>query len=118
MSNKFEMFRGDNKTMRVTIVDGDGDSVGDTSGWRIRMSVKLKDTDAATVIFKDSDVAGEATHVSANIWDIFILRADTTALAAPLKYVYDVEAETDAAPAKFHTVVKDEFKLLLGVTTP
>lgn len=118
MAAKIEMFQGDNKTIRVTIVDGDGVTVGDTSGWTIRFGLKLKDTDGANLVTKDSSVGPtEAVHVSTNIWDIFLLRADTTGLS-PGIYVYDVEAETDDAPVKFHTVVKDQFKIKLGVTSP
>ncbi len=114
---EIEMYQGDNRDIRVTLKDANGVSVGETSGWRLRFTVKEVDTDAATVIFKDSDVATEAAYVSENLWDIYILRADTASLTGiPKTYVFDVEMETDDSPVKYHTAVKGSFKIRLGVT--
>jgi len=107
-------YRGDNKNIRVRIVDGDG-VPRDTTGWTIEYQLRVNAEDAdPPVVAKTSATPGEvdAVDVSKGIWDVKLLPADTNQTAGV--YVWDVQATTGAA--EIYTVAFGTLQILQDVT--
>ena len=111
----FEVYRGDNKTLRVSIVDSCGDPV-DTTGWIIEFTLRVSADAAASLVTKTSATPGEIDAVIADegIWDINLLPADTQQV--PGTYVFDVQGTTADVTPKIYTVIKDTLTINQDVT--
>lgn len=111
----YTVFRGDNKTLRVSITDSCGDPV-DTTGWTIDFTLRTQNNNPTPLVVKNSGVAGEidAVDEEGGVWDIFLLPADTDQSIA--SYVFDVQATSADATPKIYTVVKDTLTIEQDVT--
>ena len=116
-------YRGDSKTLELTVTDGNGDAVNLTGAY-IWFTVKkrAKDVDSKAVITKATanvDGGGDEqiliTSGSLGLVEIYLVPADTEDLNPPdYKYQFDVQVKT--AAGKVYTVARDTFQLLSDVT--
>ncbi len=117
-ANAVRISKGDDKSLRLTVVDGTGAAV-DTTGWTIKFTAKTKGEASSALISKTSATPGEIDFVSPNpnnnLWDINLVPADTSS-QMPGVYVYDVEATTTDATPKIHTLLVDSFTVDQDVT--
>jgi len=111
-ANSIELYEANDKTIRFRTVDSSGAAV-DSTGWRAYFTVKVKVTDDAEVISKDSDVAGEIDFISDalnNLWGVNLVPDDTKGVATGT-YWYDFEIWTDDSTPLHYTCVVDTFVL-------
>jgi len=113
--NEIEIFRGDNKTYEVTVVDADGDAFNLT-GALIIFSVKSSNNDATYKIQLSTDDAAEIeiTDAAGGIFKIYIVPGDTNDYT-PVKWIYDVEVQISG---KTYTIITDNFVIKADVTRP
>lgn len=112
--------RGDSRTLRATVTDGDGVAVNiDDSSIIFSLKEQIFDTD---YIFQKKNLAASGSDSEiliidgpGGIFDIFILPADTQNIEIGT-YEYDVQVTTVAN--KVYTVVLGEFQITEEVTRP
>jgi hypothetical protein len=116
MERNVELYRGDNRTFKVTCKDGEG-AVVNITGATIKFSVKEKIGDTTCKIEKSSAVATEINITDAvnGEYEIYLLPADTQNLDIG-SYEYDSELTTTTG--KVYTTVRGEFNVLADVTRP
>jgi len=92
-----QLIRGISKTLRLTVVDEEGDRVS-LIGATVYFRAKVLVTDVATVIAKDSGTPAEITILdqtpggaTVGQADIFLVPTDTSGLAL-VPHVYDIWA--------------------------
>ena len=118
MSNEIELYKGDNKTYRLTVLDGDGEFV-DISLALITFTVR-KYLGASNISFTRKNLAagGSATQINFvtdgvdGKADIFLIPENTSGLD-PGMYVYDVQV---VISTKVYTVISDSIDLKEDVT--
>lgn len=109
-ANAVSAFKGDNKTIQVTITDSAGAAI-DTTGWTVEFTLRdQRGTLVFTLSSSGAQITGP-TGAGMNVWDIDILPADLPQSLDPGEYCYDVQATTDDPTPKVHTVVSDRFTL-------
>ena len=114
MANEITMYRGDNRTLQVTVKDADGVAVGLTN-YTAKFTVRTKpDTDTVTIA-KTTTLAAEIdiTDPTNGILEIYIVPADTKDLT-PRSYDYDVEITS--ATSIVSTVVKSTFTIQADIS--
>ena len=107
------MYRGDTKTLRLSVIDKQGNAV-DTTGWLIDFTLRLTDDNPTELIRKTSSVVGEidAVDEAGGVWDVKLLPADT---GLPCKtYVFDLQGTAPAG--EVYTLVKDSLIIDHDVT--
>lgn len=111
-----EIYRGDNRTFKVTVKDGDGNAVN-IAGASIVFSVKEKISDAAYIIQKSSSVGSEITITDAanGIYEVYLLPADSQNLDIR---TYEYDSELTTSTGKIYTVVRGEFTVYAEITRP
>jgi hypothetical protein len=112
------MFRGDDKTFRVIVVDAN-DVVVPITGDKVEFTVKKNATDlmADAIIYKSSLVHGEIdirVAPNTNQADINLVPADTD-LVPTGEYVFDVQL-TRVSTGKVLTIVKGVLSIEQDVT--
>jgi hypothetical protein len=115
MTTQIDMFKGDHKTLRLTVIDGNGDAV-DLAGASLIFSLKFIATASTALIEKTSAKPAEIdilTPTTNGIAEIFLLPADTTSLR-PKVYTFDVQL-TDSG-GKISTLLRGNLNLLQDVT--
>jgi hypothetical protein len=112
---EIEIYRGDNKTYEVTVVDADG-AAFNLTGARIVFSVKSTTNDATYKFQLTSDTITEIeiTDAVGGIFKVYLV-PDNTNLLRPSKYVYDIEVQITG---KIYTIIKDDFQIRAEVTRP
>jgi len=119
-SANITMYRGDNRTERVTVKDGDGVALPIT-GAKVWFTVKedLDDADSAAVFQRKNTAAGGSdteiliTDGVNGVVEIYIVPANTSSLENG-KFEFDVQVQL--ATGKTHTVTRGDFILLADVT--
>ena len=116
MGQNVEIYRGDNRTFKVTCKDGAGVAV-DIAGATIKFSVKEKIGDAGYKIEKSNAQASEIdiTDAANGVYEIYLLPADTQNLDIG-SYEYDSQLTT--AVGKVYTTVRGEFTILAEISRP
>ena len=115
-----EIYRGDNRTFKVTVKDGDGNAVNIT-GASIIFSVKEKIGDTGYNFQKKNTAAGggdsqiKITDAVNGIYEVYIVPTDTQTLDIG-NYEYDSELTT--ATSKVYTVVRGELNIMDEITRP
>ena len=109
-----EIYRGDNRTFKVTVKDGDG-VVVDITGASIKFSVKEEISDTSYVIQKTVGSGINITDAANGEYEVYIVPADTQNLDTKV-YEYDSELTTSAP--KVYTVVRGEFTVQAEITRP
>ena len=88
----FEMFRGDDYALNLTITD-DADTPIDVTGWRfwatLKLSSEMPDEEAPVKVDLSAQDGTGATQGLVNI----LLPHDQTANLMPTRYMFDVQAE-------------------------
>lgn len=113
----FSMYRGDDEALELTLLDADGVTPLDLTGCSIRFTAKRKDsdTDANAIIAK---VTPSEIEIDANpllgLATVYIVPADTSALTAKTKLLWDVQV-TDGA-GLVHTVATGTLTILPDIT--
>ena len=108
-NTKIEVYKGDTKTINITVTDEDGDEQN-ILGCTVILTVKRRDTDADseallqdTFTVRDQSVyEGQAT--------VTLSASDTGDLDAGV-YVYDIELSQGAGPTTRQTVAKGVFEV-------
>lgn len=111
-----EIYRGDNRTFKVTVTDGAGGAV-DITGATIIFSVKEDISDTDYEIQKTSAQGSEITITDAGngIYEVYLIPADTQNMDLGV-YEYDSQLTTSAS--KVYTTVRGEFTVQGDVTRP
>lgn len=111
-----EIYRGDNRTLKVTIKGADG-VVVDITNATIKFTVKKNVADEENKIQKTTNSASQIsiTDAANGEYEIYLLPADTQDMDVD-NYEYDSELIT--AAGKVYTVVRGEFSILAEVTRP
>jgi len=115
VANEVDIAQGENQTLQLTVVDSAG-AVYDLTGATVTFTVKIKATESANLIQKDSNTITEVdiTNPTGGIAQIFLLPVDT-ATTDPAEYVYDVWVE-DSTGDQFQAVEATRFRILKRVT--
>ena len=115
---ELNIVRGVSKTLRLTVVDEDGDAV-DLTDAVVYFSVKILLSDAEAVIEKTSETPADITILAQSgdtlgKADIFLVPSDTLSLSAE-KHYYDVWVEL-VTGARYCVVSPSAFWIRRGVT--
>lgn len=113
MANEVTMYRGDNRTLEVTVKDS-SDVVVDITNYTAKFTVRTH-PDSTAVITKTTDSAAQIdlTDPTNGVLEIYILPTDTSSLAAR---TYDYDVEITSAGSVVSTVVVSTFDLVLDVS--
>ncbi len=114
MANEIDIFQGDNKTYKLTVVDRN-DAVVDISSSTIKFIVKKLLGDTTGLITKTTADAAEVliTDGPNGAAEIYLVPADTSSMERG-EYEYDVEYT--AVSGKKHTIIVSRFTIKLEGT--
>lgn len=121
--NALQVFKGESKTLKLTILQPDPDNPGgciplDISGSTLYFTVKER-ADSPEVLIRKTSVSLVEIELSdprAGIARIFLIPSDTSGLSTIKSYVFDIWIVLSSGER--HTVVKvSTFRVLQGVTT-
>lgn len=114
-ANDISLFRGDDKTYRLTVTDKQYEPINLSTYNVLTFTVKVEGDDPIPLIQKKSTISGEIDIVVDPVNQCLIyLEPEDTATLCPGDYVYDVEG-IDAS-AKTRTLVKAVFTVEQDVT--
>ena len=113
IKNTITVDRGNNKTIKLTVYQVDGETVYDLSGATVTLYVKreIKDDNDDAII----ELEGTLTDAENGEVEFYLLPAHTNSDEAKsnLKdnklYPYEVEVVTDDVPAKYYTALRSVF---------
>ncbi|MFQ5647250.1 MAG: BppU family phage baseplate upper protein [bacterium] len=114
-SSDIELYRGDSRTLEVTVSDENGPA--NLTGSTVKFSVKKKKGDTAYIIKKSTTDPSEINIVDAvnGKLEIYLIPDDTQDVAIA-SYHFDVEVETSTN--KIYTVVAGKLSILEDITKP
>lgn len=104
------IFRGDSKTIRITVTDELGVAV-DLTGWKVFFTAKESETDSDDDAVIKIDV--DPTDPTNGIADIDFEPADTNDLT-PADYIYDIQVIKDNGDVV--TFIKDKLRIVADIT--
>lgn len=115
MSTYLEMYRGDDESFDVAVVDKNGAPVNLTSS-NLRFTVKrsIKDADIAAVLSKTIGAGVVVTNPAGGIARIDMDPADTSALTRSVLYVWDLQVQDSAGNVR--TLADGELRVKLDVS--
>lgn len=112
MANDIEIYQGNDRTLKVTVVDSDG-AAYDLSTADLYFDVKKFESDTPSIISKSSAVVTEIKILSPatdGIFEVYLLPADTENIVG--KKVYDLTMDEGG---KIYTLIKADFTVTLPV---
>lgn len=118
-SNRVEMFKGDNRKLKVTAIRKDTNEPQDLTDTKIRFSVKARLADETAAIFKHNSVDGggdtevKVLDATGGLFEIYLVPSDTQDMN-PASYMYDIEIVTPLD--EVYTLTRDRLILKDDVT--
>ncbi len=109
-----KIYRGDNRTLKVSVVDGN-DAPVSLAGGAAKFSVKKRLSNNQAKIDKSSGVSSEIliTDPVNGVYEVYLIPSDTQDLE---EGVYEYDSEITTVTGKVYTVVRGKF-VVLGETT-
>ena len=113
-SQIIKIYRGDNRTLKVSVVD-ENDAPVSLAGGAAKFSVKKWLSDNQAKIDKSSGVSSEIliTDPANGVYEVYLIPSDTQDLE---EGVYEYDSEITTVTGKVYTVVRGKF-VVLGETT-
>lgn len=118
MSAAVTLYRGDNRTLEVTVKDETG-TVVNLTGASARFSIKKSKDDISALVSKSTAQASEIliSNPAGGILAIFIVPNDTVVSLAGRGLVFQYDVEVTLQNSKIFTVLQDTFTILLDIST-
>ncbi len=108
------IYRGDNRTLKVSVVDGN-DAPVSLAGVTVKYSVKIRLIENQAKIDKSSGVGSEIliTNPANGVYEVYLIPSDTQDLE---EGVYEYDSEITTVTGKVYTVVRGKFVVLVEIT--
>ena len=113
-SQIIKIYRGDNRTLKVSVMDGD-DAPVSLAGGTAKFSVKKRLSNDQAKIDKSSGVGSEIliTDPANGVYEIYLIPSDTQDLE---EGVYEYDSEITTVTGKVYTVVRGKFVIQGEIT--